>query len=158
MDHYEMVEKLRQKANVSYEEAKAALEKTEWDILDALVLLENEGKVHQDGATFTTKETPAPEKNRKNHFVSSLNQVFAHIKRFVNFLCRNEMHICWKDGDKTEMSLIILALLLCLCAPLVMIGLVIGFFSGARFSLHGPDMKKVQVQESTQENQDSAQN
>ena len=39
MDHFEMVEKLRAKANVSYEEAKAALEASDWDILDALVLL-----------------------------------------------------------------------------------------------------------------------
>ena len=45
MDHFEMVEKLRTKANVTYEEAKAALEASDWDILDALVLLESEGKV-----------------------------------------------------------------------------------------------------------------
>ncbi|NLO13382.1 MAG: ubiquitin, partial [Clostridiales bacterium] len=44
MDHFEMVEKLRQKANVSYEEAKAALEHSEWDLLDALVYLESQGK------------------------------------------------------------------------------------------------------------------
>ena len=37
MEHIDMVEKLRQKANVSYEEAKQALEKNEWDLLDALV-------------------------------------------------------------------------------------------------------------------------
>ena len=40
MDHYEMVENLRTKANVTYEEAKAALEASDWDMLDALVLLE----------------------------------------------------------------------------------------------------------------------
>ena len=40
MEHFEMVEKLRQKANVSYEEAKDALEKCDWDMLDALVLLD----------------------------------------------------------------------------------------------------------------------
>ena len=60
MDHFEMVEKLRTKANVSYEEAKAALEASNWDILDALVLLENEGKVN-NGATkaeYTTQEKP----------------------------------------------------------------------------------------------------
>ena len=40
MTNYEMVELLRQKANVSYEEAKAALEASDWDLLDAIVLLE----------------------------------------------------------------------------------------------------------------------
>ena len=58
MDHFEMVEKLRTKANVSYEEAKAALEKTDWDVLDALVLLESEGKVKEAaaGQEYTTQE------------------------------------------------------------------------------------------------------
>lgn len=159
MDHFEMVEKLRQKANVSYEEAKTALEKTEWDILDALVLLENEGKVRTEGATFTTEEKPAPKKEKKSDFVTALNQLFVYIRRFVNFLCRNELHITWKDGEKTEMNLIVLVLLLCLCFPLVMIGMVIGFFCGARFTLHGPDMKKVTVQEApAQENSEDSQN
>ena len=58
MDHFEMVEKLRTKANVSYEEAKAALEKTDWDVLDALVLLENEGKVKdaEPAREYTTQD------------------------------------------------------------------------------------------------------
>ncbi len=45
MNHLEKVEKLRQRADVSYEEAKEALESCGWDILDALILLESQGKV-----------------------------------------------------------------------------------------------------------------
>ena len=45
MNHLEKVEKLRQRADVSYEEAKEALESCDWDILDALILLESQGKV-----------------------------------------------------------------------------------------------------------------
>lgn len=158
MDHYEMVEKLRQKANVSYEEAKSALEAANWDILDALVLLENEGKVKEDSATFSTKDAPAAKAEKKNDFIPAMNRIFAQLKRFVAYLCRNELHITWKDGEKTEISLIILCLLLCLCAPLVVIGLVIGFFCGARFTMQGPDIKKVHVQIPSQENQDDTQN
>ena len=44
MERMEMVEKLRLKAQVSYEEAKLALENSDWDLLDALVYLEKEGK------------------------------------------------------------------------------------------------------------------
>lgn len=40
MDNFEKVEKLREKANVSYEEAKQALENCNWDILDAMIYLE----------------------------------------------------------------------------------------------------------------------
>lgn len=43
MDRYQTVEKLREKANISYEQAKEALEKSNWDLLEALVYLENKG-------------------------------------------------------------------------------------------------------------------
>ena len=46
MDNFEKVEKLRERASVSYEEAKAALEESGWDILDAMVLLEKQGKTN----------------------------------------------------------------------------------------------------------------
>ena len=39
MEHLEKVEKLRERANVSYEDAKEALEASEWDLLDAMVYL-----------------------------------------------------------------------------------------------------------------------
>ena len=44
MDQFEKVEKLREHADVSYEEAKDALEKSNWDILDAMIYLEQNGK------------------------------------------------------------------------------------------------------------------
>ena len=66
MTNYEMVELLRQKANVSYEEAKAALEASDWDLLDAIVLLEREGKVPENDARFSTKaEEEKKEESKK---------------------------------------------------------------------------------------------
>lgn len=44
MDMFEKVEKLRAKANVSYEDAKAALEEANGDLLDAMIILEKQGK------------------------------------------------------------------------------------------------------------------
>ena len=65
MDHLEMVEKLRAKANVSYEEARDALEACDWDLLDALLMLESEGRLNEEKqAEYTTRpkteEKPAP--------------------------------------------------------------------------------------------------
>ena len=37
MEQLEKVEKLRERADVSYEEAKEALEDCDWDLLDAMV-------------------------------------------------------------------------------------------------------------------------
>ena len=80
MDHLEMVEKLREKANVSYEEATQALEACDWDLLDALLMLESEGRLHEiEEAAYTTREEKAePEKeeakrkNRENGLFATL--------------------------------------------------------------------------------------
>lgn len=45
MDKLKLVDKLREKANISYEEAKIALENSNWDILDAMLYLERRGIV-----------------------------------------------------------------------------------------------------------------
>lgn len=45
MENYQKVEQLVSKAGCSYEEAKTALEANGWDMIDAIVSLEREGKV-----------------------------------------------------------------------------------------------------------------
>lgn len=160
MDHYEMVEKLRQKANVSYEEAKAALEAADWDVLDALVLLENEGKVKQDGPTFTTEEKPQPKEKKKSEFSKAMKTLADYTKKFTNFMCRNNLYISWRDEEKIDLPLVVPFILLCVMFPLMVILLIVGFFCGARYSFKGPDMKKVQcvISGEKQENGPSSQN
>ncbi|MCR4804135.1 MAG: hypothetical protein K5981_00575 [Clostridia bacterium] len=53
MDRLEKVEQLVAKAGCSYAEAKEALEKSEWNVLDAIVLLESEGKAKASSASFS---------------------------------------------------------------------------------------------------------
>lgn len=45
MDEFEKVEVLREKANVSYEEAREAIKQADGDLLEAMVILEKQGKV-----------------------------------------------------------------------------------------------------------------
>jgi translation elongation factor EF-Ts len=54
MERLEKVEKLRSKANVSYEEAKEALDACIDDILDAMVYLEKNGKVKKPNTDVYT--------------------------------------------------------------------------------------------------------
>ena len=48
MDNYQKVEQLVNKAGCSYENAKAALEECGWDMLDAVISLEREGKINKE--------------------------------------------------------------------------------------------------------------
>ena len=54
----EMVEKLRKHANVSYEEAKRALEESNGDILEAIVSLEKENRIREPegGGYYDSKD------------------------------------------------------------------------------------------------------
>ena len=54
----ELVERLREKADVSYEEARAVLEEADGDLLDALILLERRGRIPPGGPA--TPPGPAP--------------------------------------------------------------------------------------------------
>ena len=57
----EQVELLRTKADVTYEEARQALEATNGDLLDAVVLLEIQGKVRPPKVGPARQEQPETE-------------------------------------------------------------------------------------------------
>jgi len=57
MENHKLIDKLKNETNISYEEAKIALEKSNWDILDAFVYLEENGKVQKPSVSvfYTNK-------------------------------------------------------------------------------------------------------
>ena len=147
MDHFEMVEKLRAKANVSYEEAKAALEKSDWDMLDALVLLENEGKVKDapEAKEYTTQEKKEVNWNTKNvdvkdTFSSALSKLWAWVKKLFQKGNGNQFVITRRGEELVSMPITVLILLLICFWPFSLVILFVGLFLGARYSFRGPDI------------------
>lgn len=145
MDHFEMAEKLSQKAGVSYEEAKLALEKCDWDMLDAMVMLENAGKVQSAptaAAQYTTQPVaePMPQQSTgKQEFVSGM-------QKFWNFVCKlfqkgnaNSFIISRHGEEIVTMPITVLALLVLILWPASIIFLIIGMFCGMRYRFTGPD-------------------
>ena len=142
MDHYEMVENLRTKANVTYEEAKAALEASDWDVLDALVLLESEGKVSQATPEFTTKEK-ADETRRsacRSEVKGSLSKLGAWIRKMITLGNKNQFVISRKSSEMVSMPITVMALLTVLVWPFSLIVLFAGLLLGTRYSFRGPDI------------------
>ncbi len=138
MDHYEMVEKLREKANVSYEEAKAALEAADWNLLDALVLLENQGKV-TGGTDYSTKSEPQDDRyshrRRREHAGRVGRQVAAGINRLGRYF------VVFSRKGETLFELPVLVPILLIVCPLTfwmaIILLVAGLFFGFKYTLKG---------------------
>ena len=59
----EKVEQLVEKAGCTYAEAKAALEGNEWNLLDAIIALEAEGKARSSSAAYAYAKAPEEEKS-----------------------------------------------------------------------------------------------
>jgi hypothetical protein len=66
MEKVKLVDTLRNKTNISYEEAKSALENNNWDILDAMLYLEEHGRVKKPSISiFYTNEYKESYTNQK---------------------------------------------------------------------------------------------
>ena len=55
MDRLNLVEKLRTKTGITYEDAKMVLEINNWDILDAILDLERQGKIKSTRCLLKTE-------------------------------------------------------------------------------------------------------
>ncbi len=139
MDHLEMVEKLREKANVSYEEASAALEKCNWDLLDALLMLEGEGRLHRDNDApkkeeYTTRVQPKPEKKANHGGFAMLMRGLAQAIRRLNTV----QLLIKKNGEvRLELPMSVVLLLIIISIWAVGIVAIVAMFFGYRFAVKG---------------------
>lgn len=161
----EQVEKLREKTGVSYEEAKKVLTETEGDLLEAVILLEREGKVKtpSGGGTYHSKEKAAGQGSEGSQHPDSKKKAKSQQKEdslsfgelvgsFFNWLGKafhkgntNNFEVI-KDGKNVmRVPLTVLVLLLIfafwIVIPLLVIGLIVGF----RYGFAGPDLEKTQA-------------
>lgn len=150
MDNFEKVEKLRERANVTYEEAKQALENSNWDILDAMIYLEQVGKVHgPEQSSYTTQtekiKIEVNEKECKSTFSDNL-------KRFEDWCLGlidkgNNNSFCVERDNKEvfRMPITLLVVLLVFSFWVVVPLLVIGLFFNMRYQFIGPDVRSVDI-------------
>ena len=152
----EMVERLKEKADVSYAKAKEALEYSGGNLLDALIYLEEKGAIpREEGAYFSTRNEappPPPEplpvqlpaKTKKKAVKQPKpkgngRQVFHTLRRW---LIDNELEIWRHDQPITALPVLILALLLCCAFWITALILVLGLFLGFRYRFSGPDLER----------------
>jgi len=165
MTELEKVEKLREKANVTFAEAKEALDNSGGDILDALIYLENHGKVTvpAGGGYFSGADIPdgtqsaSTGNNNSNTTGSSSNsgsgEEFADLmKRFGAFCLKMfnkgiSNHLVARKGDQQLFSCPILIIIL-LAAFFFWVTIplfVISLFCGFRYRFTGDDLGKDSV-------------
>jgi hypothetical protein len=137
MDHFEMVEKLRERANVSYEEAKDALEAADWNLLDALVILESQGKVTGESA-YSTKADPK-EAGRAGSHAERAGRVGRQLASGINRLNRYVVVVARREENLFELPLLAVILLVAFGFWITVPLLIVGLFFGFKYSLRGAE-------------------
>jgi len=152
MTTLEQVEKLRTMADVSYDEAKTALDATNGDLLEAIIFLEKQGKVSEPagGGYYSSEKTADAvaykgwEKQTNNS--SDGKGVISLMKKFGSFCLRmirkgnsNNFEVLMGEEIKSSIPVTALALLLIFAFWITIPLIVVGLFFGLRYRFSGPD-------------------
>lgn len=169
MDRMEMVEKIREKADITMEEARELLEKNSWDMLDACVELEQTGRMRgmaqasterktteeyeQVNPTVTGKSYEGGEAERKERTVNKFRE---GVRSLLRMSIDNKFLV--KKGDDSLIRVPVLPLVLLLIAKfwltvgVLFVGLVLGF----RYSFEGEQLGKVDINQTIDKAADAA--
>lgn len=149
MEQLEKVEKLRERANVSYEEAREALEASDWDLLDAMVYLEKKGKVKPPAQeTYTTNyeeqdqyvsvkdKVQEQEEAGSESFFGKIGHLF---RIFLQKSRDNSFYVMRKEEEVLHIPVWALVLLLLFFWKLLIPVMIIALFFECRYSFKGKD-------------------
>ena len=145
MDNFEKVEKLRERANVSYEEAKEALEASNWDLLDAMIYLEKKGRTASAGTYSTAYETKGGNGmdqgyTKEYNYTGSKETFGDKVRALLKKSDENHFRVNRKDGSKlVEMPIWLMIVLLLAFWSIALILFIVGLFCGVSYSFVGPD-------------------
>ncbi len=149
MVEFEKVEKLVQKTNVSYEDAKIALENANGDMLDAIIALEKQGKVNgPQQATYTTgpeatpyRDVPAAvaQTNNKTEGKNFFKDLGSAIKRGFQYTVDNSVRVIKKDQEIIKLPLWLTIIMLLAAWELIIIVVIVSLFFDCRYALVGKD-------------------
>jgi hypothetical protein len=149
MENLEKVELVREKCNVSYEEARDALEACDYDVLDAIVMLERasektarfvEAVPIEDEAEYESipdPETgPAETEGKTSRFGAAWKRFCTRSKELCNYGMETNF-IAERNGEYVfELPLLLVIIGLLLWGASLWL-LVIGLFLGFRYRIEG---------------------
>lgn len=158
MEKLDKVELVVQKTGVTYEEARSALEQCNYDVLDAIVLLEQQGKTQARTAHHTTDHANQPmstdmeraqrayqHSTRNTRFQDVAQRVLQSLKR----LCSRGLEVSFvveRHGEQVlSIPVLILVILILFLFPATIPLLVVGLFFGFRYHFEGLNNGSVNV-------------
>lgn len=161
MVDFEKVQKLREYANISYEEAKKALEEANGDMLEAVINLEKQNRIKapETGGYYSSREerrTNGDNCGRKSWEKKTVHangssfgdQVAAFFKWCGKMIHKGNINNfeVFRNGNRImTLPVTALVLLLIFAFWIVMPLIVLGLFFGYQYRFRGPDLEKPEV-------------
>lgn len=161
MEELEKIAKLSGKANISTEEAREALEQCNWDILDAMIYLERNGKTEapkkecfdtnvNKNTILSNVQAEANEeeelyKEKQDVFKNLFIKIWEWLKRIVSKGNRNFFVVKKNYEDLIQIPITVMVILLLLFLKPTIIIILISLVIGFRYHFEGPDMKAQDV-------------
>lgn len=157
----EQVEKLHQYKDISYDEARRALEEANGDILEAIIILERQNIIQEpkNGGYYSSKNEEQnqsdkfQEESYKNgskeydgaSFTELVTKFFKWAGKIIKRGNINHFEVVKGENKIITIPSTILALLLLFMFKITIPLLVIGLFFGYRYMFTGPDLGKDNV-------------
>ena len=152
MDNFEKVERLVEKANVSYKDAKEALDEANGDMLDAMIILENRGKVKgpekQEYVSGPEEKSEykdvsqAVKDSSKTEKGAAFKGIGDFFRRVGRYLVDNSLKISRNGNLLINLPLWVTAIIILFTWHIVWIAIVISLFFGFRYSIEGRNDSK----------------
>ena len=160
----EQVEKLRDKAHVSYEEARYALEQSEGDLLEALIYLEREGKTEaQQGGFYSTcsQQDKAAQTGNTGNWQQPWKNFFESTGRFlakmINVGGNNYLDVSRNGQHVLSISVLAFILLVAVGFWCVLPLMLIGLFFKFRYRIRGTELGNEKVNQILEKTADAIQ-
>lgn len=130
----EQIEILKQRANLTYAEAKEILEKYNGDVLEALINLENEARL-----------SPPPKAEKESEDWATSKKILKTVKRWIKK--GNENKFVVKKEGSTVVDLPINALIITtvVMPPLTVAGVLVAFVTDHKISFVKPDGEGMKI-------------
>ena len=142
MEHMDMIDKLKEKAGITREEAADALTRANWDMLEALVILEREGRIAPLTSSVVTSAGYAGQ-NAGTRGTASGTAGGRKNGGTLKNLARNSVLYSFivRRNDRVIISLPVLVFIIILLAAfqLTVVAILVGLFCGCRYSLEKRD-------------------
>ena len=161
MDKLEKVEKLREKTGVTYEDAKAALEACDYDMLDAIIYLEKLDKIKkpdvdkyttESSETYTTSEFDKAQEDYKKDcskktLGNAVDGFMGVLKKLLKKSIDTKFEVVRYEETVINVPVLVLLIALIFAFWVVLPLLIVGMFFDFKYHFAGINSVNVNINE-----------